>query len=383
MAKSMNDPSILPFLGLDLQNKIMASDSHLKGMCSNCGQKHGLLAFECPCKGLRFCQQSCMTEAMRPRSWLSKDSWPKLECEIQVAELEKEEKTQEKDNTTSHQYDLYRNISNRYAEMASVYRSPWAFRLAGKYELKRVKWLGTGSVPNYRVFFALMAMGQVNQAISCLVNCNKYMKYRCRGEHDGTWFSFHDLDDTKGLWVSFDNLDLILLAFAKYRVLQQLHWQRSQCPGQWQAFLSGTDLVLGAESPVLALRGDYWAIMKKIRSHIEVTSEDLSKVSQQVIDLLRQAESHYMGSKVAAVKNALDEVALNGGDAECLTNTPLKQVVQGVRMSPGFVTCLRSFLCKGRLTFSFQSNPIGPSSGDQEYKLTPEDLKQIKKELCS
>ena len=132
MAKSMTDQSILPFLGLDLQNKIMASDCHVKGMCSNCGQKPGLLAFECPCKGLRFCQQSCMTEAMRPRSWLSKDSWPKLECEIQVAELEKEEKTQETDNTTSHQYDLYRNISNRYAEMASVYRSPWAFRLAGK-----------------------------------------------------------------------------------------------------------------------------------------------------------------------------------------------------------------------------------------------------------
>ena len=44
--------------------------------------------------------------------------------------------------------------------------------------------------------------------------------------------------------------------------------------------------------------------MKKIRSCIEVTTDDLRQVSQQVIDLLSQAESMSMG-------NALYKVASN------------------------------------------------------------------------
>ena len=146
----MNNLSVLPFLALDLKDKIMANDCHVIGLCSNCSQKPGLPVFVCACKGLRFCQESCMIEGMRPRSWLPSVPWHKNECEIQVCFLENEEKTQEMDNTTSLQYDLYRNISNRFAEMGSFYHSPWAFQLAGKYELKRVEWLGTGSVPNYR-----------------------------------------------------------------------------------------------------------------------------------------------------------------------------------------------------------------------------------------
>ena len=157
----------------------------------------------------------------------------------------------------------------------------------------------------------------------------------CSPAEHGDWYTFCDSDEVKDTGIYYTELDRILLAFAKYRVLQQLHWQRFQFPGQWQAFLSGTDLVLGADSAVLALRGNYWAIMKNIRSQIEVTTEDVRKVTRQVIELLTEAEGKLAGYKddpkigyVSYVKNALDEVASNGGDANCLTNAPLKQLVQ-------------------------------------------------------
>ena len=189
------------------------------------------------------------------------------------------------------------------------------------------------SLADCRFFFALIAMGQVNKAISFLVNCNKYMM--CSAAEHRNWYNFSDLDEVKDTGIYYTELDRILLAFAKYRVLQQLHWQRFQFPGQWQAFLSGTDLALGADSAVLSLRGNYWAIMKNIRTQIEVTTEDVKKVSRQITELLTEAEGKLAGFKddpkigyVSYVKNALDEVASNGGNANCLTNAPLKQLVQ-------------------------------------------------------
>ena len=75
--------------------------------------------------------------------------------------------------------------------------------------------------------------------------------------------------------------------------------------------------------------------MKNIRTQIEVTTEDVKKVSRQVTELLTEAEGKLAGFKddpkigyVSYVKNALDEVASNGGNANCLTNAPLKQLVQ-------------------------------------------------------
>ena len=65
-------------------------------------------------------------------------------------------------------------------------------------------------------------------------------------------------------------------------------------------------------------------------------------------------------------------------------------------MSPGFITCLKSFLRQSKLTFHSGSKPrvsplrditsgmegLNVSSGHEEFTLTSEELKQIAKELC-